>query len=242
VRAHAVTAAVIEAFLPSSCACCPTPLPGHRRGLCQDCETALIALSGHRCPRCGRPADEVLGDCLECLARPATQDGTVIWGAYEGLLREVVLALKHHRRDELAATLGRRLAGRVSLASWAETVDVVTWVPSHILRRLQRGAVAAELVAREVARRLDLELRPLLRRRRVGRQAGRTLAQRRALAAAGFSVRRRSSIVDRTVLVVDDVMTTGTTLRRVSATLREAGAAAVYAACVAWTPESRRIT
>lgn len=166
----------------------------------------------------------------------------MIWGAYEGRLREVILALKHHRRDELAAGLARRLAGRISLAAWVGTVDVVTWVPSHVLRRLQRGSVAAELVAREVARRLNLDHRPLLRRRGVRRQAGRNLETRRALKAGGFSVRRRSEVVDRTVLVVDDVMTTGTTLRCVSATIREAGAAAVFAACVAWTPESRRIT
>jgi predicted amidophosphoribosyltransferase len=242
VHAHAVFAAMIEAFLPSSCACCPAPLPGHCRGLCPACEAALAALSGHRCPRCGRPADEVLETCLHCRDEPPAQDGTVVWGSYEGRLREVLLALKHRRRDDLAATLGDRLAGRIALAPWADSVDVVTWVPSHLLHRLQRGAVASELVAQRVARRLGTPVRPLLKRRGMVRQAGRTLAQRRTLGGGRFAIRRTSSFADHTVLMIDDVMTTGTTLRRASATLRTAGAGAVYAACVAWTPESRRIT
>ncbi len=169
--------------------------------------------------------------CLACGDTPPPQDGTVVWGSYEGNLRRAILALKHHGHDEVARPLGRRLAARVASAPWPEAPTCVVPVPTHPWHRLRRGWSTAGLLAREVAASLGLPYHGVLRRHGLGRQATRSRARRRSLPAGAFSVRTR--IPAGPVLLVDDVMATGATLRRASQALRGAGIETVYAAVLA---------
>jgi len=191
------------------------------------------------CPRCGVPADSEIDPCLACVASPPPQRGTVLWGEYDGILRRAILALKHQGHDELARPLGRRLAARIGLAPWFDEITVVTAVPSRGLRRLRRGASAAGLVGAEVGRAMDRPSLRLLRRHGRGRQAGRTRVQRMQLPRGCFSARR--PLAGRHVLLIDDVCTTGTTLRRAADTLLGAGAETVYCAAIAYATDSRRL-
>jgi predicted amidophosphoribosyltransferase len=198
----------------------------------------LIPLTEPCCPLCGIPSDSDNHPCLACSASPPPQLGTVIWGDYDGVLRRAVLALKHGGRDEIARPLGRRLAARVAVAPWIEDVTVVAAIPSNGLRRLRRGWSAAGLVGREVAVRLGRPLAPALRRHGFRRQTGRTRAQRLQLPRGSFSATFRAR--GERVLLVDDVSTTGTTLRRAAETLLRAGAETVCCAAVAHAPDPRR--
>jgi predicted amidophosphoribosyltransferase len=164
----------------------------------------------------------------------------VVWGEYDGVLRSSVLALKHRGRDELALPLGRRLASRLALESWAATVEEVTSVPSHPLRRFRRGPTAAASLARIVAGELGRPLVSALRRRGLKRQAGRTRAQRLELGPRSF--RCSADVNGRALLLVDDVTTTGATLRRATEALVAAGAEVVHCAVLAQTPDARRVT
>lgn len=231
---------VPEILLPTPCAACSEPLPGTARALCPTCAAALVPLAGPRCPRCAGPADGADEACLACQAAEPPQLATVAWGEYDGTLRKALLALKHSGRDELARPLGRRLAARLAAEPWATRLDMVSPVPSHPLRRFRRPWTAAALLAAEVGRELRLPLRPGLRRRGLGRQAVRTRAARLELPRRAFAARR--SVAGRRVLLVDDVCTTGTTLRRAAAALLAAGADAVYCAALAWTPDARRLS
>jgi predicted amidophosphoribosyltransferase len=206
--------------------------------MCPSCWSEVLPVAGASCARCGGAGSDGDDLCLVCHDDPPPQAGTVVWGEYEGTLKVAVVALKHRGRDELAAPLGRRLAGRLASEPWVATVDLVTELPSHPVLRLRRGAIAAELLARRVADALTLPHRRLLRRRGVGRQAGRSRAQRLRLPANRLVPRAR--IDGLTVLVVDDVTTTGTTLRRAARALHDAGARAVYCAALARTPDPRR--
>jgi predicted amidophosphoribosyltransferase len=164
----------------------------------------------------------------------------VIWGEYEGALRQVVLALKGAGFDQLATPLGNRLAGVVSLQEWAASIDVVVAVPSHPLRRLRVGWSAASCLAAVVARSLDRPTARLMRRHGLGRQTGRSRAQRRALGRRTFSC--SSTIAGKRVLIVDDVVTTGTTLKRAAESALDAGAQLAFCAAVAAAPDARRVT
>jgi predicted amidophosphoribosyltransferase len=179
-------------------------------------------------------------DCLHCSSTPPSYHGAAVWGEYDGVLKTVVLTLKHGRRDELAAPLGRLMAARIALEEWAAEIDHVTFVPSHGLRRMRHGWSAARSLAAGVAAALDRGVRTNLKRRGLRRQTGRSRATRLGLSATAFGP--TTDVRHRTILLVDDVTTTGATLDRASDVLLAAGADAVFCAAAARTPDPRRMT
>ena len=227
--------------MPAVCPCCRGPLPGVNRGLCGGCQSSLVPMAGLRCHTCGGPVDDPVEPCVSCVAEPALQQGTVVWGEYDGTLRDAVLTLKHGGHDEVGAVLASRLAGSISLEPWAEDITVVTAVPSHPLHRLRRGFSAAEVLARCVACAIDRPFRETLRRHGLSRQASRSRADRKQLQLRRFSARRTGSIQEQTVLLIDDVITTGTTIKRAVQALLKGGALRVYVGAPGFTPDPRRI-
>jgi predicted amidophosphoribosyltransferase len=150
-----------------------------------------------------------------------------------------MLALKHGGHDELAGPLGRRLAAMIAMTDWAHEVTAVAPVPSHGIRRLRRRSCAAEELARAVARSLDRPLIAALDRHGLRRQQGRTRAQRLRLPRGCMTA--RGIAAGHRMLVVDDVATTGTTMRRAAEALLDAGADAVFCAAMAHAPDPRRL-
>ena len=232
--------AAVEALFPGLCPHCEQSLPGGSRGLCGACWASLVPRVGSACPRCGVPVDDPSDACLGCLRSAPPQSATVVWGEHDGVLRTAVLSLKHHRRDDLAQPLGSRLAAALAPASWAPSIDVICGVPSHPLRRFRRPWAAADLLASSVGRRLDKPVVTLLRRHGLHRQAGNSRVRRLELPRRSFSAFRRARGL--TILLIDDVTTTGSTIRRASEALLDAGAETVYCAVLAHAPDSRRFS
>ena len=187
------------------------------------------------CPGCGRPGDPVCATCVGRLhpAPPApAPPGLDAWWAafaYEGVAREVVARVKY--RGARASVPWLADAMLAALPSPALRCDAVTWAPTSRDRRRARGFDPAELLARAVARRLDARCLGLLDRRPGPPQTGRTGADRRR---GPTHVARRAA--PSTLLVVDDVATTGATLAAAARALRAAGARRVVALTAARTP------
>ena len=234
-------AAARDLVLPAHCAACGAPAPADGRfPLCERCGRALAALlaAGH-CPRCGRGAGPYAFDldgCGLCRGRPVRHDGAVRAGPYVEPLRGLVLALKYARRVELGPVLGRLLSERVALAPWADRVDFVVPVPLHWSRRAWRGFNQASYLAHEVARAAGRRLaeRGLLRVRPTPHQTRLPPGLRAENVRGAFRVRRGAAgLKGAHVLLVDDVMTSGSTVGECARTLKAAGAAAVYVAVLA---------
>lgn len=139
--------------------------------------------------------------------------------AFEGVARELIVALKFRHRRSAAGVLAAQMVRRLRL----EHVDVVTWAPTSARRVRRRGYDQAEAIARAIARQLGVPCRRLLYRSHGGPQTGKSRADR----LAGPAFRARQPRTGLAVLVVDDVVTTGATLRTAAEALRSAGVAHV---------------
>ena len=190
-------------------------------------------LFGQRCEACGCNTRVLCVKCrtqLFAMAQPEC-DAAVVAVAYEGIARRLILNLKYRNRRQVVVVLAELLAQRVlqSVPNIATVCDVVTWAPTSTARVRRRGLDQAELLARRLARVLDVPCRQLLIKTSTNVQTGASREER--LRGSVFSARKLG--VNSHVIVVDDVVTTGTTLRCAADALRKAGARQVTCAAVA---------
>ena len=157
-------------------------------------------------------------------------DGAGASGLYEGMLKRAVQAFKYNGAVELAAPLAERLTVTLEQLDWA--FDFIAPVPLSSNRLAERGYNQADLLGQRVAERMNIHYRPdALRRERDTEQQARLNIQQRvdnvkdAFAAADAA--------NQSVLLIDDVVTTGATLKACAESLGNAGAADVYAIAVA---------
>ena len=158
--------------------------------------------------------------------------GLAVLGGYRNDVRGAILRCKRPGGEPLVAALAGLLVARhrQTFAQWC--VELVVPVPMHWSRRMVRGTSAADELAAAIAARLGLPRRPVLRRAVATRMQNELpIEQRRGNVSAAFQV--RGDVRGKTILLVDDVSTTGSTLAACSHGLTAAGACDVYAAVVA---------
>ncbi len=198
---------VVELFTPSSCLGCGR-------------DGELL------CPECLDKAS--LGRAWDVGADMAPLSGCAVGASYEGPVKELILQLKFHRLRSAAAAASALVSEALPEGL---PVEVVTSVPISPARYRERGYNQSGIVARMVARRLQLPYRPLMGRETSAHQMGLDRAARLTQIKGAFYPLRM--LDGQSVLVVDDVITTGATLSESAQTLRGAGAGKVWGAVVA---------
>lgn len=212
---------MLDLLFPPRCASCGSGA----WSLCRRCAARVAVAGPPACARCGRPWEEAVASCADC--PPGAVDAARAPFVYEGPLARAIRALKFSGWRALAPALASAMVESLSHVHPVDgfAPDAVTWVPLSRRRRGARGFDQAEVLARLVAARLDLEAVPLLSRTRdTPAQATRTGPVRRASLRRAFAV---AGPAPPSVLLVDDVLTTGATAAACAVALRDEGARSV---------------
>jgi ComF family protein len=242
---QAILRNVFSVLFPSDCRLCDTPLNNISRiPVCSECLAAIAPVREPQCLVCGGrlfSAQLLMGDgrCQNCRDCEPEFGRAVSFGEHEGDLRSLVHLLKYESVIPVASVLGRMLASAIAelLPGCGDTPPLIVPVPLHKSKRSERGFNQAELIARAAVKRLpqpiEVAAGVLVRQRATISQVGLSREQRIANMSDAFRVRDPRRVQGRTVIVVDDVMTTGTTLSECARVLKKAGAERVWAATVA---------
>jgi ComF family protein len=215
----------LDFALPPRCAGCGT-IVAEVHSFCPECWRSIEFLGDSGCSSCGLPLQGTEhSTCALCLARPPRIARTRAAVAYGDLSRGLAIRLKYGRKVAIARTMAHYMAPLID----PPTDAVLVPVPLHRTRLWARGFNQSALVARELSRRLHIDSDPLaLRRvRRTPPLKGMSPLQRRKTVAGAFRLGASSAIAGRTVILIDDVLTTGSTAEACARTLKRGGAARV---------------
>jgi len=215
----------LDFALPPRCAGCGV-IVAKVHSFCPDCWRQVEFLGNSGCVTCGLPLEATeQASCGACLARPPRIARTRAAVAYGDLSRSLAIRLKYGRKVAIARTMARYMAPLVGEGDDRLLVPV----PLHRSRLWSRGFNQSALIARELSRRLGISVDPMVlkRTRRTPALKGMSPLQRRRVVAGAFSVRDRGRVTGRTIILIDDVLTTGNTTESCARALKRAGAARV---------------
>jgi ComF family protein len=230
-------AALSSLFYPATCVVCSGDLE-RPEYLCESCRSRAPRITSPFCAKCSEPFSGAITQtfsCANCEHRTLHFDSAVAAYRSRGLVRKLVHDFKYghqrHLRHPLAEWLGEavndsRLRGR--------RFDLIVPVPLHPARERERGFNQATLLAELLARQVAVPLRPVLERIRYTiTQTAYDRAERMENLHDAFRLRKNTNVRELHVLLIDDVLTTGSTLSECARVLKEAGAISVHAATAA---------
>ncbi|HLG22474.1 MAG TPA: ComF family protein [Candidatus Manganitrophaceae bacterium] len=236
----------LDFIYPRDCADCGAAVqegaPFHGRAVpssfCARCWRGIKRLDGPRCPVCAVPFPSEAAvswspdhRCGECRKTPPLFSKAVTPFIYEGTLAKAIHLLKYQKQNHLAEPLARLLADDLAPLP----VDRVTAVPLHPRRLRAREFNQSLLLAERISRliRRPLLIDPIARKRETPPQVGLSKKEREKNMKGAFSVTRPRLVENQRILLIDDVYTTGTTLKESAKTLIQAGAQEVIVAALA---------
>ncbi len=238
---------LLDAVMPPCCVLCGASQ--QESAFCQSCRSALLQSwppGAIPCQFCGlpRPREAVPTHdepCGQCKRKKLAFDEVIVLGIYREAIREAVVAAKLARHAPLAKALGELLADAIVSRCGDQRPARVTFVPTHFIRRIQRqGSGGVATMAAVIGERLQRPPESLLRvTRRVRKQSMLEDADRPENVRGAFAVKKSYAVGaspglrDQHILLVDDVLTTGSTSSEIARVLKNAGAAQVTLAVVA---------
>lgn len=226
-HAHKLLQYGLDLLFPPRCAGC-------QRGgylLCPACLQTMQPLTAHLCVHCGTPLTRPDTPCFTCQQHRFRLDGLRCVQFYQGALRCAIHALKYHNQRRLAEPLGGLLAQ--AFTAYGLRADAIVPLPLHARRQQERGYNHAALLARVCAAHLKIPcLENLVTRQRPSRaQVGLNIRQRQQNVNGAFALTpdaTTGSLPNGTIVLIDDVCTTGSSLEACAAPLYNAGVREIW--------------
>lgn len=211
-------------ILPNLCAYCGQVNDSAKECLCSHCLLEVFHIPSPQCPSCGGVNDGVLDICRQCLNDLPPWSEAASGILFEKIGREIIHSMKYNGNVALV----RYLAGSMVDAykrSIKNKIDFIVPVPMYWSRELFRGYNQAELLAGKVSKLLDLKYRKILKRtKNTSTQTALSKKERLKNMNNVFKVVDKKNLKDSTILLIDDVMTSGATLSACTLMLLESGA------------------
>ncbi len=223
---------------PNLCLWCRDLHEDSDADFCPRCLAAFTNDPEATCPRCSStvaPHADLTGGCVRCREFTFHFDSAARMAEYKPPLADVIVRMKRPPGDALAECLANVWAQTMAAKLDPFKPDLIVPIPLHWRRRLWRGFNGPTIFAQALAARLRIPCRPrLLRRTRpTPSQTTLTAAQRRENVKNAFAVRSARGLAGKSVIVVDDVLTTGSTTSEAAKALKAAGVAAVHVMVIA---------
>lgn len=228
---------VLNILFPRRCPVCGEITRPEGSLICPSCLPKLSLVTNPVCKKCGKeildPAAEFCEDCRR--RRHAFEYGVALYN-YNEAARRSMAQVKYNNKREYLDFYGAALAARYGRRIRAMKADAIVPVPVHPQRRRKRGFNQAEVLARVLGKRLEIPVVPgmLLRTKKTQPQKNLNAAERLKNLSGAFAAGTVPAGV-RSVLLVDDIYTTGSTIEACARTLRAAGVERIYFAVVCAT-------
>lgn len=226
-----------------TCLFCPTPMEVHPfasvwRQICFVCDKQLSRIRFNTCYVCGRLTNqEKRNICSDCEAvHPAEWVINRSVFTYSEFVKQIIWRYKYRGQQQLAKAFGLLMADVIDQC-WQTKSFVISYVPLHQQRLKERGFNQAELLAKAIGKRLRLPVIELLKRQRMTqKQSTKGRNERLSTLKGAFCLKQEidvSKLAQHHILLVDDIYTTGTTLRECAKPLKEQGIENVYSITIA---------
>jgi ComF family protein len=229
--------AAVSLLYPATCAVCGKNL---RAGdyLCNGCEAKIVRIAPPFCERCSEPFEgsiSIAFSCANCAHRTIYFDAAVAAYRGRGIVRDVIHEFKYNRQIHLRHLVGRWLCAALDDERLRNhQFGVIVPVPLHPARQRERGFNQASVLAELLSAHTSIPCRPMLKRvRYTTTQTALDRSERMENLHNAFRLRKNTDVRGLRVLLIDDVLTTGSTLSECARVLKRAGAKLVYAATAA---------
>jgi competence protein ComFC len=218
----------VDWLFPPECASCQRA----NFVFCPSCEDQAVLITGPVCNVCGTPTPLPKTICIKCLTNPPLFSGMRSWALYETSVREAIHSLKYKNNIPLAFYFSKKLIPIIQKENWE--LDTVVPVPLYKSHFKERGFNQSALISRPIAHFFGttLSLNGLQRIRETSPQFSLSSKERYANVKDAFSG-NAATLNEKTVLLVDDIITTGATIENCTKALLAAGAKKVYCLSVA---------
>ena len=221
---------IIDFIFPPICSICGKPFSAEKEVvICTYCLSQIKYIGNPLCSKCGKPFySELLADhlCGDCLAGKRYFNRARAMGYYDGILRKAIHLLKYKLKNNLAFSLGNLMADRMQYFLNGVTYHLIIPVPLHTKRLRERGFNQALLLSRLISKKYKIPLDgcTLIRKRQTKPQVGLSEQDRKDNVKGSFLLLKGDKVLDRDILLVDDVYTSGNTVEECSKVLIKAGA------------------
>jgi len=193
--------------------------------VCRNCWDSLNILPHPFCPLCRSFLDQTLSRCPKCPQSSSLSLNRSL-GVFDPYYQTLIHHFKYNRKFSIGKNLGRRLGEILKKEEFSKGFDYIMPVPLHYSRKRERGYNQSKIIAREISESTSVPIaeKVLIRKKKTKDQTHLSPEERERNVRGAFVVRADSTLQGKKVILVDDVMTTGATLKECARVIKEAGA------------------